>query len=58
MVKSRVVSSLARQQVIYGAGGVPWIQIMGNELKCLVVRAGHGSHFAKKLVKKYCFLEP
>ena len=27
---------------------------MENEFECLVVRGGHGGHFAEKFVKKYC----
>ena len=31
-----------------GEGGVPWVQIMENELECLGDRRGHDGHLAKK----------
>ena len=34
--------------------GTSRVRIMENEFECLVVREGHGGHFAKKFVKKYC----
>ena len=40
-----------------GRGGVPWVQIMENELgefECLDVRGGDGGQFAERFVKKYC----
>ena len=33
-------------------GGVPWVQIMENELECLGDRRGHDSHLPKKFLKK------
>ena len=35
-----------------GKGGVPWVQIMENELECLGDRRGHDGHLAKKFLKK------
>ena len=35
-----------------GEGGVPWVQIMENELECLGDRRGHDGHSAKKFLKK------
>ena len=35
-------------------GGVPWVQIMENELEYLDDRGGHGGHLGEKFVKKYC----
>ena len=35
-------------------GGVPWVQIMENELEYLADRGGHGGHLGEKFVKKYC----
>ena len=35
-----------------GEGGVPWVQIMENELECIGDRRGHDGHLAKKLKKK------
>ena len=37
-----------------GKGGVPWVQIMENELEYLADRGGHGGHLGEKFVKKYC----
>ena len=37
-----------------GEGGVPWVQIMENELEYLADRGGHGGHLGEKFVKKYC----
>ena len=37
-----------------GKGGVPWVQIMENELEYLDDRGGHGGHLGEKFVKKYC----
>ena len=34
-----------------GKGGVPWVQIMENELEYLADRVGH---LGEKFVKKYC----
>ena len=34
-------------------GGVPWVQIMENELECLGDRKGHDGRLAKKFLKKY-----
>ena len=34
------------EKVLRGQGGEPWVQIIGNELECLVARGGHGCHFA------------
>ena len=36
-----------------GKGGVPWVQIMENELECLGDRRGHDGHLVKKFLKKY-----
>ena len=41
-------------KILRGQGGVPWVQIIENEFKCLVVRGGDGGHFAEKFVEKYC----
>ena len=35
-------------------GGVPWVQIMENELEYLDDRGGHNGHLGEKFVKKYC----
>ena len=35
-----------------GEGGVPWVQIMENELECLGDRRGHDGHLTKKFLKK------
>ena len=40
------------EQTLRGKGGVPWVQIMENELECLGDRRGHDSHLAKKFLKK------
>ena len=37
-----------------GQGGLPWGQIMENELEYLVDRGGHGGHLAEKFLEKYC----
>ena len=37
-----------------GKGGVPWVQIMENELEYLADRGGHGGHLGEQFVKKYC----
>ena len=37
-----------------GKGGVPWVQIMENELEYLDDRGGHGGHLGEKFVKKNC----
>ena len=37
-----------------GGGGVPWVQILENELEYLADRGGHGGHLGEKFVKKYC----
>ena len=39
---------------VKGEGGVPWVQIMENELEYLDDRGGHGGHLVEKFVKKYC----
>ena len=40
--------------LLRGKGGVPWVQIMENELEYLADRGGHGGHLGEKFVKKYC----
>ena len=43
----------ARKLVFKGeGGGVPWVQIMENELECLGDKRGHDGHLAKKFLKK------
>ena len=42
------------QNELKGEGGVPWVQIMENELEYLADRGGHGGHLGEKFVKKYC----
>ena len=32
-------------------GGVPWVQIMENELEYLADRGGHGGHLGEKFLK-------
>ena len=39
---------------VKGEGGVPWVQIIENELEYLADRGGHGGHLGEKFVKKYC----
>ena len=39
-----------------GKGGVPMVQIVGNELECLGDRKVHDGHFAKQFLKKILFL--
>ena len=41
--------------VVKGERGVPWVQIMNNELECLGDRKGHDDHLAKKFLLKYYF---
>ena len=33
-------------------GGVPWVQIMENDLECLGDRRGHDGNLVKKFLKK------
>ena len=42
------------QVSLRGKGGVPWVQIMENELEYLADRGGHGGHLGEQFVKKYC----
>ena len=47
-------TSSAHNSLLRGKGGVPWVQIMENELEYLADRGGHGGHLGEKFVKKYC----
>ena len=49
-----VWSHFALECFLKGEGGVPWVQIMENELEYLADRGGHGGHLGEKFVKKYC----
>ena len=40
--------------ILRGKGGVPWVQIMENELEYLADRGGHGGHLGEKFLRKYC----
>ena len=43
---------MIRELQLKGEGGVPWVQIMENELECLGDRTGHDGHLTKKFLKK------
>ena len=46
------IVQVLRSQELRGKGGVPWVQIMENELECLGDRTGHDVHLTKKFLKK------
>ena len=47
------MQSVFLKLVVKGEGGVPWVQIMENELECLGDRRGHDGHLVQKFLKKY-----